>query len=149
MFNLEQIAKHLQDPSVTMQDLIRYVQNPTGQVPSVLALAELKRRQQAENARNIPQAGGLPTIAQKTVAEATPRAMGISELPLPDHMYDEKSMGAGGIVAFNDGGETSLNLDRLASLNLNTGAQSMGGSSSGMQDYTICKWLLKRCAVVM
>jgi hypothetical protein len=38
---------------------------------------------------------------------------------------------------FAEGGDASLNLDKLPSLNVNTGMQSMGGSSSGMQDYTI------------
>jgi hypothetical protein len=135
MFNLDQIAKHLQDPAVTMQDLIGYVQNPNGMVPSVLALAELKRRQQTEAGVNAQQAKGLPTVAQKTVADAAqtmprgiqsvdPRmvhrdiamlrqpedrasvkeAAGISELPLPDHMYEDKNYAAGGIIAFDDGG---------------------------------------------
>jgi hypothetical protein len=124
MFNLDQIQNHLRDPGVTMQDLIRYVQNPTGQVPSVLALAELKRRQETDTAKNMPQAGGLPTVAQQTIAQVKPqgiqtvdprlaqqnvamlnqpedRSAGISDLPLPDHMYQEKSMAAGGIVAFS------------------------------------------------
>ena len=127
MFNLDQVQNHLRDPDVTMQDLIRYVQNPTSQVPSVLALAELKRRQETDAAKNMPQAGGLPTVAQQTIAQVKPqgiqtvdprlaqqnvamlnqpedRSAGISDLPLPDHMYQEKSMAAGGIVAFDDGG---------------------------------------------
>lgn len=70
MFNLDQIQKHLQDPAVTDQVLIHYVQNPNGQVPSVLALSELKRRQEV---RAAPQAQAQnmlqPSVAQKTIAQ--------------------------------------------------------------------------------
>jgi hypothetical protein len=70
MFNLDQLQKHLQDPAVTDQVLIHYVQNPNGQVPSVLALSELKRRQEV---RAAPQAQAQnmmqPTVADKTIAQ--------------------------------------------------------------------------------
>jgi hypothetical protein len=151
MFNLEQIQNRLQSPSVTDQHLIFYVQNPNGQVPSVLALAELKRRQELrtsktpqEQAQNVMQ----PTVADKVIAQDTQanigpdfrsqglpaidqqaqaqRSMGqgISDLTLPETMYDEKNYAGGGIVAFADGGETSMNLDELPTLNVNTGEQS-------------------------
>lgn len=126
-FNLEQIQNHLQDPMVTMQDLKNYVENPTSQVPSILALGELKRRIGAQNSKAIPQAAGLPTVAQQTIAQVNPQGIqsvdprlaqqnvamlnqpedntaGISNLPVREDMYNEKSMAAGGIVAFDDGG---------------------------------------------
>lgn len=72
MMNLDQLQKRLQDPSVTDQHLIHYVQNPNGQVPSVLALAELKRRQEVrssitpqQQAQNVMQ----PTVADKVISQ--------------------------------------------------------------------------------
>jgi hypothetical protein len=135
MFNLEQIQNRLQNPSVTDQHLIHYVQNPNGQVPSVLALAELKRRQELrasktpqEQAQNIMQptvadkviaqdvqanigpdfrSQGLPAIDQQAQAQQS-MGQGISDLTLPETMYDEKNYAAGGIVAFDNGGDVDL-----------------------------------------
>lgn len=135
MFNLDQLQKRLQEPGVTDQHLIHYVQNPNGQVPSVMALAELKRRQELrasktpqEQAQSIMQ----PTVADKVIAQDTQANMGpdfrsqglpavdqqmqaqksmgqgISNLPLPETMYDEKNFASGGIVAFDDGGDVDL-----------------------------------------
>jgi len=135
MFNLDQLQKRLQEPGVTDQHLIFYVQNPNGQVPSVMALAELKRRQELrasktpqEQAQNMMQ----PTVADKVIAQDTQANMGpnfrsqglpavdqqmqaqksmgqgISNLPLPETMYDEKNFASGGIVAFDDGGDVDL-----------------------------------------
>jgi hypothetical protein len=135
MFNLEQIQNRLQSPSVTDQHLIFYVQNPNGQVPSVLALAELKRRQELrtsktpqEQAQSVMQ----PTVADKVIAQDTQAnigpdfrsqglpaidqqaqaqqsmGQGISDLTLPETMYDEKNYAAGGIVAFDNGGDVDL-----------------------------------------
>ena len=110
MFNLDQIQKHLQDPGVTEQHLINYVQNPTGQVPSVLALAELKRRQEIKAAAVKPAANAQPTVADQVVSEATPQMpeQGISSLPVDEGMYDEKNYAGGGIVAFDDGGDVDF-----------------------------------------
>jgi hypothetical protein len=135
MFNLEQIQNRLQSPSVTDQHLIFYVQNPNGQVPSVLALAELKRRQELrtsktpqEQAQSVMQptvadkviaqdtqanigpdfrSQGLPAIDQQTQAQQS-MGQGISDLTLPETMYDEKNYAAGGIIAFDDGGDVDL-----------------------------------------
>lgn len=135
MFNLDQLQKRLQEPGVTDQHLIHYVQNPNGQVPSVMALAELKRRQELrasktpqEQAQNMMQ----PTVADKVIAQDTQAnigpdfrsqglpavdqqmqaqksmGQGISNLPLPETMYDEKNFASGGIVAFDDGGDVDL-----------------------------------------
>jgi len=137
MFNLDQIQSHLKSPAVTTEQLINYVKNPNGQVPSVLALAELKRREELKTSAMPPQ-GAQPTVAQKVVASAAPQqaSQGISDLPLPETMYNEKNYAAGGIVAFAEGGNTGMNLEELPTLNLNTGVSSLG-RSSGMQDYTI------------
>ena len=110
MFNLDQIQKRLQDPSVTDQHLINYVQNPTGQVPSVLALAELKRRQEIKASAGNPAGGTQPTVADQVVSETEPQMpeQGLSSLELPETMYDEKNYAGGGIVAFDGGGDVDL-----------------------------------------
>lgn len=97
--NINRIQSQLQ--RVPDQALIGYVQNPDGQVPSFLALAELTRRKEI---RNAPQAQQAPTqtVAQQAVVEAEP---GIDKLPLPETMFNEESMAAGGIVSFADGGD--------------------------------------------
>ena len=109
MFNLDQLQKRLQNPGVTEQHLINYVQNPTGQVPSVMALAELKRRQELKTSA-IPAPGAQPTVADQVVSEAAPQMpeQGLSSLELPETMYDEKNYAGGGIVAFDNGGDVGL-----------------------------------------
>lgn len=135
MFNLEQIQNRLQSPSVTDQHLIFYVQNPNGQVPSVLALAELQRRKELresktpqEQAQSVMQptvadkviaqdvqanigpdfrSQGLPAIDQQAQAQQS-MGQGISDLTLPETMYDEKNYAAGGIIAFDNGGDVDL-----------------------------------------
>jgi hypothetical protein len=135
MFNLDQIQKRLQSPSVSDQHLIFYVQNPNGEVPSVMALAELKRRQELrasktpqEQAQNMMQ----PTVADKVIAQDTQAnigpdfrsqglpaidqqaqaqqsmGQGISTLPVDEGMYNEKNYAGGGIIAFDDGGDVDL-----------------------------------------
>lgn len=83
--------------------LIDYVQNPNGQVPSYLALAEISRRknlrQQGTPKEQAPQA----TVAQQVVQEAQP---GVAALPVREDMFQEESYANGGIVAFADGGST-------------------------------------------
>jgi hypothetical protein len=103
MFNLEQIQNRLQSPSVTDQHLIFYVQNPNGQVPSVLALAELKRRQELrtsktpqEQAQSVMQ----PTVADKVIAQDTQANIGpdfrSQGLPAIDQQTQaQQSMGQG------------------------------------------------------
>jgi len=109
MFNLDQIQSHLKSPAVTQEQLIKYVQNPNGQVPSVLALAELKRREELKTSAMPPQ-GARPTVADQVVASAAPQQapQGISGLELPETMYNEKNYAGGGIVAFDNGGDVDL-----------------------------------------
>ena len=109
--------------------LVGYVQNPTGQVPTYLALSELQRRKEMRanyQARKQPE---QKTVAEDLVQESEP---GIGALPagqpmqqamqpppempmeqmaqggLADldtgNMYDESNYANGGIVAFGDGG---------------------------------------------
>ena len=111
--------------------LIGYVQNPTGQVPTYLALSELQRRktmrekfqqQQASQttvAEDLaapppppPMQQGIAAVAPQQMAMASQPEMpmeqmaqgGLAELDTGD-MYDEQIYAQGGIVAFDDGGE--------------------------------------------
>jgi hypothetical protein len=110
--------------------LVGYVQNPSGQVPTYLALSELQRRKEMRNSyqANKPEE---KSVAEDLVAEAQPQP-GIAALPeaqpmmeamapqpeMPmeqmahgglaeldtGNMYDENNYATGGIVAFDDGG---------------------------------------------
>jgi hypothetical protein len=97
--------------------LIGYVQNPSGHVPSYLALSELQRRKdmrekyQAQQAPQSSVADDLDQQAQPQGIAAMPpqqvpvAEQGVAGLPIPDQMFSGQSMAAGGIVAFDDGGE--------------------------------------------
>lgn len=129
--------------------LIGYVQNPQGQVPSYLALSELQRRKdtrakyQTEQAPESSVAEDLGQQAQPPAPQAMPAGQpqmqmedqGVAALPTGD-MFQEQNFAGGGIVAFADGGETGMNLDRLPTLNINTGMQSGGGSMGGDAMYS-------------
>jgi hypothetical protein len=112
----------LQDELKSVPDnaLVGYVQNPTGHVPSYLALSELQRRkdmrekyQQAQPEKTTvaedleqqaqPQPQGIAAIQQP--AEAPVVEPGLAGLPVPDQMFSGQGMAAGGIVAFDDGGD--------------------------------------------
>jgi len=98
--------------------LIGYVQNPTGNVPSYLALSELQRRKdmrtkyQAEQAPESSVAedltqpaqpqGGLGMLADQPQMQDDDQ--GVASLPVPDDMYQDQNFASGGIVAFEDGG---------------------------------------------
>jgi hypothetical protein len=112
--------------------LVGYVQNPTGQVPTYLALSELERRKRmrASYQANKPEE---KTVAEDLVAEAQPGiaalpegqpmqvAMqpppempvqqmaqgGLADLGMDNQMFNEENFATGGIVAFKDGGDTS------------------------------------------
>ena len=112
--------------------LVGYVQNPTGQVPTYLALSELQRRKEMRSKfqANKPEE---KSVAEDLVQEAQPGLMslpdaqpmaqamqpppempteqmaqgGLAELDVGD-MYDENNYANGGIVAFADGGTSRL-----------------------------------------
>jgi hypothetical protein len=111
----------LQDMLRGVEDnaLINYVQNPTGQVPSYLALSELQRRKEVRDnyqaakpeeksvAEDLTQPalpqGGLAMLAGQ--AQSAPQSEGVAGLPVDDGMYQEQNFAGGGIIAFDDGGE--------------------------------------------
>jgi len=98
--NIVKLQSQLQ--KVPDQALIGYVQNPDGQVPSYLALAELTRRKEMRSSAAPQQPMPTQTVAAQEVAEAGP---GIAALPVPDQMFNPESYASGGIVAFDEGGE--------------------------------------------
>jgi hypothetical protein len=112
--------------------LVGYVQNPTGQVPTYLALSELQRRKEMRNSyqANKPED---KTVAEDLVEEAQPQPgiaalpegqpmqQAMAQQPQPEmpmeqmaqgglaeldtgNMYDENNYATGGIVAFAKGG---------------------------------------------
>ena len=115
--NIMKLQSQLRSPSVSVQDLIGYVQDQQGPVPSYLALAELSRRKEL-SASGAQQQAPAPaeSVAQQEVAQADP---GIASLPLQDPaMFSEQSMAAGGIVAFSgeDGSDVRANPYGLTNL---------------------------------
>ena len=120
--------------------LVGYVQNPTGHVPTYLALSELQRRKKMRNsyqankpeektvaedlvqeAQPQPQmegVAGLPEAQPMMEAMAPPPEMpmqqmaqgGLAELDVGD-MFNEQSYADGGIVAFADGGDTEKGMN--------------------------------------
>ena len=118
--------------SVPDDALVGYVQNPTGQVPTYLALSELQRRKEMRGAYQADKAEEK-SVAEDLVEEAQPQMAGVAGLPeaqpmmeamqptpempveqmaqggLADldvgSMYDENNYANGGIVAFDDGGK--------------------------------------------
>lgn len=107
--------------SVPVETLIKYVQGMNPEVPSYLALAEIKNRKEMEQryaaqsqkapdksvAEDLTQAptSGLEMLAKNPqLSPGAPSSQGVADLPVPDDMYQEDSFAAGGIVAFDNGG---------------------------------------------
>lgn len=105
----------LQDQLKGLPDeaLIRYVQNPSGQVPTYLALSELERRK-TMRAQYQAEATEAPetTVASDLTQSSAPQG-GVSQLDTGD-MFREQNYASGGIVAFADGGSTDAERFRLA-----------------------------------
>ena len=105
--------------NVPINNLISYVQNPNGQVPSYLALSEIKRRKDMESravaAKNTPSSTSVAeelTMPRQPMPMQMPQVQpqpqmeaGVASLPTGD-MYQDQSFAGGGIVAFADGGDT-------------------------------------------
>lgn len=87
------------------QSLIGYVQNPSGQVPSYLALSELQRRKKMREQAGSQGQGAQPSVAEQIVSEAQPQApQGIAGIPVTN-VGSEEAYAAGGIIAFDEGGD--------------------------------------------
>jgi hypothetical protein len=71
--NLISLQSELQDPTVTIQDLMQYAQGTSPAVPEYMALAELNRRKQLQA---VSQAAQPPTSTVKSQIEAGLGALG-------------------------------------------------------------------------
>ena len=129
--------------------LIGYVQNPTGHVPSYLALSELQRRKdmrekyQAQQAPQssvaddleqeaMPNQGGLAMLASQPQMQMEDQ--GVAGLPVDDTMYQEDSFASGGIVAFAPGGPVYPNYEGPATSAIGRGLSSITGGLKGYVD---------------
>lgn len=132
--NIMKLQSQLRSPSVTLQDLVGYVQDTQGPVPSYLALAELSRRKKlsAESAQQAP--APTESVASQEMAGVEPEP-GIANLPLQDpSMFSEQSMAAGGIVAFGgeDGSTVEYNRAMEGSF---LGRENLGAAMSLVDQY--------------
>ena len=114
--------------SIPINMLIQYVQGANPEVPSYLALAEIKNRKDmeakyaaqnkkapessvAEDLTQAPNQSGLQMLAGNPMGNQVPQDMpadqGVAGLPIPDQMFSGQSMAAGGIVAFDDGDDVN------------------------------------------
>ena len=96
----------------------------------------MREKYQAQQAPQSSVADDLQQPAAPQVqpqqAMPEPQAQGVAGLPVPDQMFSGQGMAAGGIVAFDDGGDVemnlnkqrALNLDLIPSLNVETGKQN-------------------------
>lgn len=105
--NIVKLQAQLQ--KVPDQALIGYVQNPDGQVPSYLALAELTRRKEMRSSAAPQQPAPTQTVADQTIAETQPM-QGVAALPVPEQMFNPESYASGGIVAFDEGGDVGTGM---------------------------------------
>lgn len=131
--NINKLQAQLQH--VPDQALIGYVQNPDGQVPSYLALAELSRRKEIRKSAQPQQVAPTQTVAAQEVAQVAP---GIAQLPVRDDMYSEESYANGGIVAFAGGGLSEADLAYQEAINntfLDKGYRGLSNMASGIGNY--------------
>ena len=150
---------------IPLKNLIMYVQNPNGQVPSYLALSEIKRRKDMEQRAMAEQnAPAHLSVAEELTAPRqnigpqfdTPQSMmaaqkqpqqGLPSIPPqqlaqggiadldPGDMYDDKNYASGGIVAFADGGDTEKAMNLDAQQALNLDDRPSLNVNTGEQDY--------------
>jgi hypothetical protein len=150
---------------IPLKNLIMYVQNPNGQVPSYLALSEIKRRKDMEQRAMAEQnAPAHLSVAEELTAPRqnigpqfdTPQSMmaaqkqpqqGIPSIPPqqlaqggiadldPGNMYDDKNYASGGIVAFADGGDTEEAMNLDAQQALNLDDRPSLNVNTGEQGY--------------
>jgi hypothetical protein len=114
--------------SIPVETLIQYVQGTNPEVPSYLALAEIKNRKDmeakyasqnqkapeksvAEDLTQAPNQSGIAMLAGNPMGNPAPQSAptneGVAGLPIPDQMFSGQGMASGGIVAFDDGGDVN------------------------------------------
>lgn len=131
--NIAKLQAQLQ--KVPDQALIGYVQNPDGQVPSYLALAELSRRKEIRKTATPKGPSPTQSVAAQEVSQVEP---GVAGLPVRDDMYATESFADGGIVAFADGGLSESDLAYQEAINntfLDKGYRGLSNMASGIGGY--------------
>jgi len=129
--------------SIPVETLIQYVQGTNPEVPSYLALAEIKNRKDmeakyasqnqkapeksvAEDLTQAPDQSGLAMLAGNPMSNPAPQGaptdQGVAGLPIPDQMFSGQGMAAGGIVAFDDGGDVNYADGGMVAFNGLTGS---------------------------
>ena len=101
--NIIQVQDRLK--GVDDRALVGYVENPTGEVPTYLALGELQRREQMR-AKYQAQAQPTQTVAEEMVAKATPQmgigaltnSMAAPQMPQPEVMSESETITETGIA---------------------------------------------------
>jgi hypothetical protein len=155
--NIVKLQEDLKD--VPFKNLIFYVQSPNGQVPSYLALAEIKRRKDMESraaaSKNAPSSLSVAEeltaprqnigpqfdtpqtmmAAQQQAQPQTQMESGVASLPTGD-MYQDQSFAGGGIVAFDGGGDVdvrpNINVRPLTNEQMQVlAAEYLGGADVG------------------
>lgn len=131
--NIAKLQAQLQ--KVPDQALIGYVQNPDGQVPSYLALAELSRRKEIRKTATPKGPSPTQSVAAQEVSQVEP---GVAGLPVRDDMYASESFADGGIVAFAGGGLSESDLAYQEAINntfLDKGYRGLSNMASGIGGY--------------
>jgi hypothetical protein len=129
--------------SIPVETLIQYVQGTNPEVPSYLALAEIKNRKDmeakyasqnqkapeksvAEDLTQAPDQSGLAMLAGNPMSNPAPQGAptdeGVAGLPIPDQMFSGQGMASGGIVAFDDGGDVNYADGGMVAFNGLTGS---------------------------
>jgi len=141
---LNDLIKEVQQPSgkYRLYDILGEIQLKKDQAAKMAAAQTqapqttvVQDLQQFVNSASTPGITGLPEAQPMMEAMVPPPEMpvqqmaqgGLADLDVGD-MFNEQSYAGGGIVAFAEGGDTesSMNLDSMPSLDLNTGDQSGG-----------------------
>lgn len=147
--NIVKLQRQLE--SVPDQALIGYVQNPDGQVPSYLALAEISRRKKVRDEYQ-QQAAPEQSVAETMVAEAQPQ--GVAGLPTNPEMFtapetgimapaaaaggEVQSYADGGAVAFKEGGLSEADKayeEAIRNTFLDKGYRGLSNMASGLGGY--------------
>jgi len=113
MMNMEQMYKLALDPRIYPDDrLLRIMQGQDKSLPMAIAMAAKQQRDKLGVAGKGVQAqlgAKQPTVKDQLLAKSLPPEpldAGIGALPAENMMgMDEKSLAAGGIIAFDEGGE--------------------------------------------
>jgi len=155
--NIIQIQDRLK--GVDDQALVGYVENPTGEVPTYLALGELGRREEMR-AKYQAQAQPTQTVAEEIIAKVAPQtgigaltnSMAAPQMPQPEVMSESETISetgianlpapnvgnyaGGGIVGYADGGGVKPGFEVVRYTGPGTNITPYTGPGTNMVRYT-------------